>query len=427
MSDPFLWVGLVLLVVLLLVSSTISIALRIPSRARIADVLAKAGREKELKRLVEFLPHLTLANGALRSGFAIGVVLLTLAVCERAGASTPLARYGVGFLAAWAVTLVFGVAIPYAWARYAGEGLLASSLPILHGTRALLFPLVAVLRAFDEPVRRLAGVPRRTAESQADELEREFLKLISEGEMHGAVDEEEKEMIESVIDLRDTQSEAIMTPRTDIIAAQKSVTLDEAKALIVECGHSRIPVYGETIDEILGVLYAKDLLRRSDVEVFDVTKVMRPALFIPETKLLRDLLHEFQEEKVHIAVVLDEYGGTAGIVTIEDILEELVGEIVDEYESEEPAPLRRIDDETVEVDARMSIDDVNDELDIELPEDEDYETIGGFVFSTLGRIPKAGEHCEFRNVAIQVIAAEPRRITRLRMRVTPPSAGKAEA
>ena len=426
-SNPFFWAALAALVVVLLFSSTVSLALRMPSRSRIGDVLSKAGRQGELKKLVESLPQLSLANGILRSGSVIGVVLVIVALLERFGAQSAWARYGVGFLASWAVILVFGVAIPNAWARYAGELLLAMVLPALHGLRIVLAPLVALLRVFDELVRRLAGVPLQTAQSQADELEREILDVVSEGEMRGAVDEEEKEMIESVIDLRDTQVEAIMTPRTEMVAADKNVTLSQIKGLIAESGHSRIPVYEETIDVILGVLYAKDLLTRDQDESFEVTRVMRSVLFIPETKLLRDLLHEFQEKKVHIAVVLDEYGGTAGLVTIEDILEELVGEIVDEYEREEPVPIQRLDESTVEVDARMRIDDLNDELNIELPEDEDYETIGGFVFSTLGKIPKVGEHCQHDNVGIQVVAAEPRRITRLRLNIAPASGEKQEA
>ena len=146
---------------------------------------------------------------------------------------------------------------------------------------------------------------------------------------------------------------------------------------------------------------------------------MRKVLFIPESKLVRDLLREFQDRKLHIAIVLDEYGGTAGLVTIEDILEELVGEIRDEYDPAAPLELRRIDERTVEVDARMRIDEINHELDIELPEDEDYETIGGYVFSRFGKIPTVGERCEHENVGIQVIEAEARRVLRLRVCVTP--------
>ncbi len=417
MDDPFFWAALVVLTALLLLASTVSFVLRMPSRARLGDVLAKTGREQELKRLVESLPQLTLANGILRSGSAVGVVLVVFALVGGGQAEPTWVRYAGSFVAAWALALVFGVAIPGAWARYAGESLLAVLLPVLHGLRVALSPLVAFLGLFDGLVRRLAGVPLQTAQSQAADLEREILNVVSEGEIHGAVDEEEKEMIESVIDLRDTPVEAIMTPRTDIIAADKNITLSGLKELIAESGHSRIPVYEETIDTVLGVLYAKDLLRLDPDQPFEAAKVMRSALFIPETKLLRDLLHQFQEQKVHIAVVLDEYGGTAGLITIEDILEELVGEIVDEYESEEPVAIRRIDENTVEVDARMRIEDLNDELRLALPEDQDYETIGGFVFSTLGKIPQVGEGCEHENVGIQVIGAEPRRITRLRLQI----------
>ncbi len=419
MDDPVLWVALLLLTGVLLLASTISSVLRMPSRARLGDVLTKAGRESELTKLVEALPELILANGVLRSGSTVAIVLVVFALVERHTDAPSWTQYAEAFATAWALGLIFGVAIPTAWARYSGEGLLAFLLPVLHVLRVILTPLVVLLQPFDGLVRRLAGVPLQTAQSQAAELEREILNVVSEGEIHGAVDGEEKDMIESIIELRATPVEAIMTPRTEMVAAEKGIGLAEVKRLIAESGHSRIPVFDETIDTVLGVLYAKDLLDLSPDEPFDATRVMRGGIFVPETKLLRDLLHQFQEQKVHLAIVLDEYGGTAGLITIEDILEELVGEIVDEYESEEPAAIRRIDGTTVEVDARMRLGDLNDELHLGLPEDEDYETIGGFVFSTLGRIPKVGEVCEHGHVSLQVIGAEARRITRLRLRIAP--------
>ena len=321
---------------------------------------------------------------------------------------------------------MFGVAIPTAWAKYAGDWLILRTIPFLGVVRVLCYPAIVALRVFDPLVRRLAGAPVRDEKSFADELEQEILSVVSEGERHGAVDEEEKEMIESVIELGDTRVEEIMTPRTDVVAIPKDAVLDDVLDTVREKGHSRIPVFDDTIDTICGVLYAKDLLRRSADAPFRLSDVTREVLFIPESKLVRDLLREFQARKVHIAVVLDEYGGTAGLVTIEDILEELVGEITDEYDTEEPAELERIDEQTTEVDARMRIDELNDELDVELPEDEDYETIGGFVFSTLGKIPMVGETCEHENVAIQVIGAESRRITRLRLTVTPQDNHKHE-
>ena len=151
----------------------------------------------------------------------------------------------------------------------------------------------------------------------------------------------------------------------------------------------------------------------------ELKEKIRPAYFVPESKPLRDLLHEFQNQKLHIAVVLDEYGGTAGIVTIEDILEEVVGEITDEYEKTPTEPFKQIDDLTFEVDARMYIDEANDELDIELPEDEDYDTIGGFVFSHLGYIPKVGETFDYENLMITVTAAGPRVVKKLKIKKNP--------
>lgn len=419
MANWVIWVSGGVLVVLLTLGGTFNLALRLPSRVRMAETLQKWGREKELTRLLAHRVDLVLATATLRTATALGIVMVVLRISENAVPSSVLWQNVLAFVGSLGVVLVFGVAIPNAWAKYAGETLLTHSLPALHLLRHVLYPVTAFLRMFDELVRRLVGVPPEDARTQADEMEREILKVVSEGEAHGAVDEEEKEMIESVIDLRDTHVAEIMTPRTEIEAVHKGASLDEVRDFVAEKGHSRIPVYEETIDNILGVLYAKDLLRLPDAQAFQVSTVMRPALFIPESKLLRALLHEFQEQKVHMAIVLDEYGGTAGLVTIEDILEELVGEIVDEYEPEEPEPLRRIDEHTVDVDARMRIDDINDELNVELPEDEDYETIGGFVLSSLGRIPAVGETCQHDNVRIQVTASEPRRINRLRVHVGP--------
>ena len=224
-------------------------------------------------------------------------------------------------------------------------------------------------------------------------------------------------MIENVLDLDETTAEEIMTPRTDMVAINIDDDLNGVLDTITSAGHSRIPVYEENIDKIIGLIYAKDLLGQvgKKHEEFELRSMIRKPYFVPETKPLRDLLHEFQNQKLHIAVVLDEYGGTAGIVTIEDILEELVGEIVDEYEKTPPETVKKVDDTTIEVDARMYIDEVNSEFELNLPEDEDYDTLGGFVFSHLGYIPKTGESFEYENVKFTIAAAEPRNIKRVRI------------
>jgi putative hemolysin len=235
------------------------------------------------------------------------------------------------------------------------------------------------------------------------------------------VDKEEAEMIENVLELGETTAEEIMTPRTDLIAVDVHDDLQTILDAIRDQGHSRIPVYDDTIDHIIGLLFAKDLLTEigKDPKNFVLKEKIRPVYFVPETKTLRDLLHEFQDQKLHLAVVLDEYGGTAGIVTIEDILEELVGEIADEYEETTAESYKKIDEQTFEVDARMYIDEVNEELDIQLPEEEDYDTLGGFVFSHLGYIPKVGESFEHGNVMISIAAAGPRVVKKVRIKKNP--------
>jgi len=402
------------------VFATLNLALRITSRARLSSQLERHHLGDALGKFAHHRAHYILATGAIR---AAAKVLLFITVLYFAGALNPqvslwhLVPSGV---IAWMILLLVGVAIPNAWAKYSGDWLIVSMLPVLAMVRILCYPLLLVMGLFDPVIRRLAGVPAPDAQSHSDALEQEILNAISEGERHGAVDEEEKEMIESVIEFSDIWVQEIMTPRTDIVAVPKDAPLDLTLKLIAKHGLSRLPVFDGTIDKVLGVLYAKDLLSRNADEPFDATKVMRPALFVPESKPVRDMLREFQANKVHIAIVLDEYGGTAGLVTIEDILEEIVGEISDEYEPMETVAMKRITDQTVEVDARMNIHEINDVLGIGLPEEQDYETIGGFVFSTMGKIPRVGESCQHQNVDIQVIGAEPRRVTRLRVTVQPP-------
>lgn len=423
MIDWVLWAGFVGLLGLTLFS-TLNLALRSPSRARIAEEFDRRGRGRHFEGFVARRPQYLLVSAALRS-VSVFVLFVTVLYRFEAGES----RIGFSWIllacaVAGVLLLIFGVAIPYAWAKYSSEGLIVRCLPLLVALRVVGYPVIKFLELFDPIIRRLTGAPLPDAQSAADELEQEILDVVSEGELHGAVDEEEKEMIESVIELGDTRVVEIITPRTEIVALSAEADLPTVLETIRSKGHSRIPVYEGTIDTILGVLYAKDLLGRTEDAPFQLRSVMRKALFIPESKLVRDLLREFQKQKVHIAIVLDEYGGTAGLVTIEDILEELVGEITDEYETSAPATLKRIDETTFEVDAGMRIYDLNDQLNVMLPDDRDYETVGGFVFSTMGKIPKVGERCQFENVGIQVLAAEPRRITRLLVKVAPTQESK---
>lgn len=413
------WCGLILLVVITL-ATTANSALRHFSRARLAEELEARGRAWLLNQIVEHRGDLIFSTSVIRVCAMLALVLLMTHLFVAGPGDGVPREYATIFASALLVLLVFGVAIPNAWARYGGDGFLIVAGPILVALRYALWPLLAVEHVADGLVRRLAGVSHGgEQEAEAEQIEREILGVVSEGEAAGTVHEQDADMIASVIEFRDKDVSEIMTPRTEIVALPTTTTLYEAKETIVREGHSRIPIYAENIDNVLGVLYAKDLLNCDEHETFNPTEIMRKVPFVPETKRLPDLLAEMREKKVQVAIVVDEYGGTAGLVTIEDIIEEIVGEISDEYDPAEPESIRRVDEWTAEVDARAHIDEVNEALGIELPDGGDYDTVGGFLFSQMGKIPTAGEELTYGNVRLRVLDAEARKIHRLRIEVIP--------
>ena len=391
-----------------------SYSLRVARRVALEEAFSGPAHKERLDLLEKHLPALRLTTSFLR---ALANLALTVAILQafdvRGGG--PAVMAGALVLIGGLIT-VFGIVIPQAWASYAGEKVLRATLGILLACRYALYPVVAVMAAFDLPIRRLSGVADRPDDNGEGAAKAEILQAASDGAAEGAVDAEEVEMIESVMEFGDTHAGEIMTPRTDIFAVPIETPWQEACARIVEAGHTRVPVYEGDIDTIVGVLYAKDLLQLvAQNDQVPLQKIMRTPYFVPETKPLDDLLREFKRRKVHIAVVLDEYGGTAGIATIEDLLEEIVGDISDEYDADEPDEMKHLNDRTVEIDARMRIDDLNDALQLELPEDEDYDTVAGFVFAELGYIPKVGEKLESRRARFNVLAADERKIVRLRV------------
>ncbi len=415
------WIGTAL-IVLMVLATTANVAIRHVSRVDLAGRLSPPRRDRLLEAFQRHEGDLLFITSFLRMGAVLGLTLL-IAHAMGAGPSNPRAAAGYVevFLTALVLVMTFGVAIPTAWAHYRGDAFMVAALAPLLGLRILLMPVTVVHHVFDVLGRRLAGVPAISdADDEAAQIEKEILGVVSEGERAGAVREQDAELIESVMAFRDTEVAKIMTPRTEIVALPLTAGLQETKDVINREGHSRIPLYGENLDDIRGVLYAKDLLKLAENEPFEAVSLMRKVPFVPESKPISDLLQELRERKVHLAIVLDEYGGTAGLVTIEDILEELVGEIADEYEAPEPEPIQRISPTVAEVDARVHIDELNEALGIELPEDEDYDTVGGFMFSRMGKIPAAGEELACGNVRLRVVQSEERRINRLRVEIAPP-------
>ena len=250
--------------------------------------------------------------------------------------------------------------------------------------------------------------------------EEEIMTLVDAGEEEGAIELDEKQMIASIFRLDNTTVREVMVPRIDIVSLSADASLQEALDLTVKAGHSRIPVYKENIDSVAGLLYAKDLLDvwRQGKEDVDLLSILRPAVFTPESKKVDALLEELQQKMVHLAIVVDEYGGTAGVVTLEDIVEEIVGEIQDEYDSE-AAIYRAIGEGEYEFDARIDMDDLNEVLDSKLATDQG-DTLGGFIYSQLGKVPAPGEKVLVDGLQMEVLSVDDQRIETVRvLRVQP--------
>jgi len=247
----------------------------------------------------------------------------------------------------------------------------------------------------------------------SNDLTEEIHDLMDEGQAKGLITDEESHMVYGVLDLKETPAHSIMIPRTEISSAPVNSTLGELIDLVTRCGHTRIPIHKDNIDQIVGILHAKDLLKLlgKDPESKIPTVILRKAFFVPENRRVSELLKEMQERMTHLAIVTDEYGGTAGIITIEDILEEIVGEIMDEHDHEETL-LSRLEDGSFIVDARLDVEKLGEALEMNLPEGE-FESVGGFIIHLLGRIPKIGEKIRFQNIEMAIQKGDQRRIEKV--------------
>jgi CBS domain containing-hemolysin-like protein len=277
----------------------------------------------------------------------------------------------------------------------------------------LLFIVLVPLNALERGVRRILGVSHGLTPADAEER----LRHLVEG--NADLEEDEREMIASVIELGEQPVREVMVPRIDIVAAPSTSSVRELLDRIIESGHSRIPIFEESIDNIVGVVYAKDLLRflREGTQEAPVVTLAREPSFVPETKKVDELLHEMQQKRVHLAIVVDEYGGTAGLISIEDLIEEIVGEIQDEYDVEE-ALIEEVSDSEAVFDARVSIRDVNDTLDLDI-DDEDFDTLGGLLYHELGKVPNVGDEVRVDGAVVTVLTTTGRRVRKVRVTKQP--------
>src|SRR3954454_5171543 len=326
------------------------------------------------------------------------------------------------FLMAIAVLgFLLGIAtvwMPWSIARIGAAQFLYSTWPLLRLMGDIARPLVWCAHVLDAMLFRVLGRGEQRADEES--IEEEIRTIVSEGHREGLLEEEAREMIEGVIELGDANVSHIMTPRTDIHMVPINTPWEEVVESVIESGHTRVPVYDKSRDDIIGILYSKDLLpelaKSTDEPRRPLSELLRKPLFVPETKPVDDLLKLFQKSRTHIAVVLDEYAGVSGLVTIEDVLEEIVGEIDDEYDQQAEAAIRKIDEDTCEALGRMLIHEINELMVFDLPENADFDTIGGFVFAEFGRVPSPGETITWHDtVRVTVLEASRRRVNRVRL------------
>ena len=392
------------------------------------DELAESGdrRAKRAQKLMRdpgrFLAVIQVAItflGALASAVAAVSIVAVVAEPLRgialiADQADTIALLLVTFIVS-VVSIVLGELIPKGFALANPDRIaLTVSGPITLFAK-IVSPLVAVLVLLTKIISKPFGIdPTRTPELSAAEIR----LIVEQGSQQGVLEAEEEQMISAVMSLSDSKLHEVMVPRIDIAAIDQEASFDDAVTLVLTEGHSRTPLYKESVDHIVGILYAKDLLRiiAAGGPRPRLRDIMRPALFVPESQAVDDLLNELQRRRVHMAIVLDEYGGTAGLVTIEDLLEEIVGEIQDEFDEEEPMKVIVREGEAI-LDGRADIDEMGELVDpaLELEDDEEYDTVGGFVYHRIGRVPVVGDTVAVDPFKITVIKVIGRRVGKVRV------------
>ena len=373
--------------------------------------------EEELDRAEEYTPSLWLLQLA-----GLGASLYSILASD----AHPLWFGGtLGFVLLFLLAVLLTAYVPDRLASTRAEPIVWGLLPVVRALHWISWPVTKPLHLVALfVVRNLLGLRSQDENGvEGEDLADEIRAAVEDKDENESLADEAKDWIENIVDFKDEDVAGVMTPRTDIVAIDAEKNFREAVRQAVDAGHSRLPVFEETLDNIVGIFYLRDAIKVMAAEdasrlTDPVTQHVREAYFVPESKAIGDLFREFKSRRLHIAIVVDEYGGTSGVVSLEDVIEEIVGEIVDEYDEEEEPTLRVVEKgKTLEVDARIHVSDLNEELSVEVPESDDYETIGGWVFSHLGRIPQTGDRFETEQLEITILAADPRRIERLRVKV----------
>ncbi len=361
----------------------------------------------------------SIAHILTRFTFAVILVLLLVEPFANgdAGARALLAVMTV--ILGTGLTLVIGDLAPDAIGSSQAENLLALALPSMRLLFFIMSPLTALVLFLSRLISRLFG-----SDSLVNLVtEEEIMTLVHASHSGGIIEAEEKDMIASVLQLGESSARELMTPRIDIVALNVDETIMQALSAFVESGFSRIPIYEESIDSVIGLLYAKDILtvlkNRDDLESQTIRDLLRPTYYVPEIKRADELLKELQEKNVHLAIVVDEYGGTSGLVTIENLIEEIIGDIRDEYDYREEEDYVEVGDGFYLIDASMDLDDLNDLLGCAI-DTADADTLGGYIYLTLGRVPRANETIETDILSMTVLSIDGHRIRKVKVRAITP-------
>jgi putative hemolysin len=403
--------GIFLCLLILAFISAVDSAFTATGRHRLTALLQnrRSGTKRAISRLIDDPYHFKSTVIFVHTCITLVAAGLTFRLSGSIGTQV------VALLALAIAILIASEVIPKAIvSRNPNATILALARP-LSIVSQLLWPIITLINLITRPL--FVMISGKSSHRSPLVIEEELRLLVNVGEEEGVIEHDEREMIEGVITFGDTLVREIMIPRGDIIAIDRSVTLDEALDLVVARGHSRIPVYDDILDNIVGVLYAKDLIPalRNCSGDMSIAGLLRPSHFVPETMKVNALLEYLQQSRVHMAIMVDEYGGVAGLATIEDLIEQIVGEIQDEYDTEDPS-IQPLSEGDYIVDARVVIDDINNLIGLHLPDDTS-DRMGGLVYDLLGRVPRVGDEliCDgafIRILSVKGVRAQKLRVTR---------------
>ena len=415
------YLNVLILVILILLSGFFSAAETALSAYR-SNYLEKLDEEKHPKKYAVMKKWLKDPN-AMLTGIVIGNNVVNILASSIAtivivnyfgnkGSSVALATAIMTIL-----ILIFGEISPKLMARNNSAKIAEAVSVIIYVLSIILTPVVYCLIFISRFVGRILGVNMTSPQLMI--TEEDIISFVNVGNAEGIIEEDEKEMIHSIVTLGETSAKEVMTPRTSMLAFEAAKTINEVWDEIIDNGFSRIPIYEETIDNIIGILYVKDLMEHIKNNELDlpIKQFVRSAYFVPETKSIIEILKEFRGLKVHIAIVLDEYGGVVGLVTIEDLIEEIVGEIRDEYDDEDESFFKKVADNEYEVDAMTDIETINKELELNLPISEDYESLGGLIVTTTGKICEVGDEVQIDNIYLKVLEVDKMRVSKVFIRI----------